>query len=61
MDYRTLTGTIAIPAGSESVRVPVAPLFEETAAKTVTLTLGAATDGSYTLGGSQGGTVEIVP
>ena len=61
VDYRALSGTIAIPAGSPSVRVPVAPLFEETGAKTVTLTLGAPTDGSYTLGGSQGGTVEIVP
>ena len=61
VDYQALPGTVTIPAGAASVRVPVAALFEETQAKTVTLTLSAPTTGEYTLGGTQGGTVEIVP
>ena len=61
VDYQVLSGIITIPAGADSARVPVAPLFEETAAKTVSLTLSKLPGTTYTLSGTQGGTVEIVP
>ncbi len=61
VDYRTLSGSITIPAGASNVRVPVSPLVAEPVAKSVTLTLAAPTNGSYTLGTALGGTVQIVP
>ena len=61
VDYQTLSGIVTIPAGTDSARVLVAPLFEEAAAKTVSLTLTTLPGATYTLSGTQGGTVEIVP
>ena len=61
VDYQALSGVVTIPTGAARAKVRIFPLVAETTTKTVTLTLSSPADGAYTLGTSQGGTVEIVP